>query len=205
MNSKMNELKREVFENVYRKFREQKRFAISATPSSSELMWSTSFAIDRALCLEQLQERSRVIFGALSAQLFFLAPRVPRPDFTLGNKLREALQSLLPNFIITEDCRSLASLPTELGGMGICRLAQHADAHFLSSHLACTALARSHVPRVEHFLGKPFSGADVGTRRASCSLLPPFSGCLASHCGFGLFCAPVFGGLAVRLFILGPS
>jgi hypothetical protein len=116
--------------------------------------------IDRALNLEVLQERSRIIFGALTAQLFFLAGVVSLqeyPDQILrwDNKLREALQSLLPNFIISEDTWTLASLPTELGGLGIRRLGLHADAHFLSAHLACTALARSHVPKIAPFFGNP--------------------------------------------------
>ena len=80
--------------------------------------------VDRAMGLNNLQERSRVIFGALAAQLFFLAGVVPLQEYPeqilrWDIKLREALQSVIPNFLITEAVWSLALLPTELGGLGI--------------------------------------------------------------------------------------
>ena len=42
---------------------------------------TASSLIDHAMCLEKLQERSRAIFGALSAQLFFLAGVVSLQEY----------------------------------------------------------------------------------------------------------------------------
>ena len=112
--------------------------------------------------MPSFQERLQLGRIAVPSPLLWLAGQVPLKDLgpeagieLVDDATRRCLQSVLPGSRLTDSAFAQACLPEGYAGLKLIRLADHADARFVSMHLKCMAVVPSLAPHLAHMFADP--------------------------------------------------